>query len=460
MRREFGISKPWILALLLFSVTATERVMYGIAHAQGNTQILHVAGKFPLYLPTTFRSMATKLGFNVRQVNSPTYSAHVSNKPYPRQALAPIEADKRLNIIWLVSESLRADMLTQQYMPNTWAFAKRGARFTEHFSGGNGTRMGIFSMFYGLYGTYWQSFLEQRRGPVLVDQLLNAGYAMRMQTSSHFTYPEFDKTVWANVPGTSLHEDDQGAYWERDRRNVDRAIDWIAEQENGGQPYFFFQFFESPHANYSFPAESIVQEPYLETFNYATLDVDRDMHLVKARYINSVNHLDQQLGKLLKKLDESGALENTLVIITGDHGEEFMENGHWGHNSAYTNAQTQVPLVIFAPQVKPQVVSSLTSHLDIAPTVLNLLGTTTPADTYSLGHNLFGDKSRNDTLVSGWNTSALFTHDYKLSLSMQAFDFGEALVTNAQDQPIDDASQIYQDHSTRLAELLKEMAMF
>lgn len=460
MRRELAISKPWILVVLFFSVTATERVMYGVAHAQGNTQILHIAGNFPLYVPTTFRSIATKLGFSARQTQSPTYSAHASRKPYPRQALAPIDADDRLNIIWLVSESLRADMLTPEYMPSTWEFAKRGARFTEHFSGGNGTRMGIFSMFYGLYGTYWQSFLDQRRGPVLIDQLLNAGYETRMQTSSHFTYPEFDKTVWANVPGTALLEDDQGTYWERDRRNVDRAIDWITEQKNGDKPYFFFQFFESPHANYSFPAESVIQQPYLETFNYATLDVDKDMHLVKARYINSVNHLDQQLGKLLAKLEESAALENTLVIITGDHGEEFMENGHWGHNSAYTNEQTQVPLVVFAPHVEPQVVNTMTSHIDIAPTVLNLLGSTTPPEDYSLGHDLFGDKFRDDTLVSGWNTSALFTNDYKLSLSMQAFDFGEALVTNTQDQPIGNAAEIYQDHSARLAELLQEMAMF
>ena len=395
--------------------------MYGIAHARECPDSA-CRRQIPPLPPHNIPQHGDKIGLQRQAGKFANVLSSCLQQTLPQAGNCGSIRTTRLNIIWLVSESLRADMLTQQYMPNTWAFAKRGAHFTEHFSGGNGTRMGIFSCSMGctvpIGNLFWNSVEDLCS---LMGFLLNAGYAMRMQTSSHFTYPEFDKTVWANVPGTSLHEDDQGAYWERDRRNVDRAIDWIAEQENGGQPYFFFQFFESPHANYSFPAESIVQEPYLETFNYATLDVDRDMHLVKARYINSVNHLDQQLGKLLKKLDESGALENTLVIITGDHGEEFMENGHWGHNSAYTNAQTQVPLVIFAPQVKPQVVSSLTSHLDIAPTVLNLLGTTTPADTYSLGHNLFGDKSRNDTLVSGWNTSALFTHDYKLSLSMQAF---------------------------------------
>lgn len=460
MANKFSKKRIWVLTTLFLFACGTERVIYGIAHAQGDTSILHVAGSFPLYLPTTFRSLATRLGLNVRQTDSTTYSNKKASKPYPITQLLPIAAEHPPNIIWLVSESLRADMLNPEFMPNTWAFAQRGVRFTHHFSGGNGTRMGIFSMFYGLYGTYWHSFLEQRRGPVLVDQLINASYAMRMQTSSHFTYPEFDKTVWANVPSSALLEDDQGEYWERDRRNVDRAIRWIGEQQAQEKPYFFFQFFESPHANYSFPTESIIKEPYLETFNYATLDVNKDMDLVKARYINSVHHLDQQLGKLLDQVAERGDLSNTIILITGDHGEEFMERGHWGHNSAYTNEQTQVPLVIVAPALQPRVVDAMTSHLDIAPTILRLLGNATPAENFALGQDLLGDISRTDTLVAGWNTSALVTDQYKLSLSMQAFDFGEALVTNNLDEPVPNPSEVYQQHSSRLAKLLQEMAIF
>jgi membrane-anchored protein YejM (alkaline phosphatase superfamily) len=137
-----------------------------------------------------------------------------------------------------------------------------------------------------------------------------------------------------------------------------------------------------------------------------------------------------------------------------------MERGHWGHNSAYTNEQTQVPLVIIAPSLQPRVVNTMTSHLDIAPTVLRLLGNDTPPENFALGQDLFGDTIRADTLVAGWNTSALVTDQYKLSLSMQAFDFGEALVTNNLDEPVPNPAEVYQQHSSRLAKLLQEMAIF
>ena len=74
--------------------------------------------------------------------------------------LEVIQHEKPLNIVWLVSESWRWDMLNPEIMPNTWAVTQNAHRFTRHYSGGNGTRMGMFAMFYGLYGTYWFPFLH------------------------------------------------------------------------------------------------------------------------------------------------------------------------------------------------------------------------------------------------------------------------------------------------------------
>jgi membrane-anchored protein YejM (alkaline phosphatase superfamily) len=99
-----------------------------------------------------------------------------------------------------------------------------------------------------------------------------------------------------------------------------------------------FMFFESPHASYDFPPESVVKKPYLEDFNYLTTDPDSARVLLKNRYLNACHHLDSQLERIFQYLEREGLLESTIVVVTGDHGEEFMDSGRWGHNSQFSDA--------------------------------------------------------------------------------------------------------------------------
>ncbi len=129
----------------------------------------------------------------------------------------------------------------------------------------------------------------------------------------------------------------------------------------------------------------MIRPDYLRELNYATMDVHRDMPGIFNRYINSVHHLDQQLGRVLDRLERDGRLDDTLVVITGDHGEEFMEHGRWGHNSEFHDEQVRVPLVLAGPGVPGGVVTAPTSHLDVAPTLLGLLGVSNPPADYAVG---------------------------------------------------------------------------
>src|SRR4030095_12363055 len=101
-----------------------------------------------------------------------------------------------------------------------------------------------------------------------------------------------------------------------------------------------------------------------EEMNYATMDLERDMGLIKNRYINSCRHLDTQIERILKYLDEKGLMSSTIVLITGDHGEEFMEHGRWGHNSTFSEEQIRVPFVLWVPGRQPEEVNRMSSHLD------------------------------------------------------------------------------------------------
>ena len=448
----------WLLAAWLLA-TVGERLWFGVASATADSGIVAAAGQLPLYQPMSFRHLAARAGIAVRRRHDLHARAGAGALNYPLRPLRFAAAPRPPNVVWLVAESLRADMLTPEIMPNAWQFGLRATRFTRHYSGGNGTRMGLFSMFYGLYGSYWMSFLQHERPPVLMDRVQALRYELLLQTSARFSYPEFDRTLFAAVPRAALHEEPGDLGWERDRRNVTRALTWMAARP-AGQPFFYFQFFESPHARYFFPEESVIRRPYLDQLNYATMDVKRDIALIRNRYINAVHHLDQQLGRVLDGLQQQGRLADTIVIITGDHGEEFMEKGHWGHNSFFNEEQTQVPMIFYVPARAPAVVTRMTSHLDLPATLLPMLGGRSPAADYSLGMDLFGTGVRGYNVLADWDRVCIVDDDYKFVLSLAPGSNRGDPVTSRADGPVADHDAVLRQHEPLLRRVLAEMTRF
>ncbi|MBU60089.1 MAG: hypothetical protein CL543_14590 [Alcanivorax sp.] len=447
----------WLVAALLLCMVG-ERVAYGLSDLSGYRPVLNAARAVPFYQPATFEGLARDLGYTPPSREQWSVSAdgplHYPLHPLRAEAGAPSP-----NVLFLVSESLRADMLTPEIMPNLWRFAQRhGRRYTDHMSGGNGTRMGIFSLFYGLPGNYWFPFRESRRPPVLVSELLRRDYRPGLFTSARFSYPEFDQTVFATVPSSAMVSDDEGPGWRRDRRNVDRLLDFIGADRE--RPFFGFMFFESPHARYYFPEESVIRPDYLRELNYATMDVHRDMPGIFNRYINSVHHLDQQLGRVLDRLERDGRLDDTLVVITGDHGEEFMEHGRWGHNSEFHDEQVRVPLVLAGPGVPGGVVTAPTSHLDVAPTLLGLLGVSNPPADYAVGQPLDRVTAGRYRLAASWDAVAYLGPRYKVAMPMNAGGLGEMAVARAGDGPAADREAVMVRVRDRLVAVLRDMSRF
>jgi len=424
--------------------------------------VLVEGDRFPFYQALHWSELGRALGFERPDDGLTRAVSKVNELDYPLEPLPPLPASPRFNIVWLVSESFRADVLNPEVMPAAWAFAQGATRFTQHRSGGNGTRMGMFSMFYGLPGNYWFPFLRVRRGPVLLDSLIAADYDLELFTSARFSYPEFDKTLFAAVPGESLHEREPGLEgWENDRLNVSKLLASL-DARDPARPFLRFMFFESPHANYDFPDESILEPDYLADFDYATMDPERDMPRIWNRYVNACHHLDSQLARVLEGLDARGLSDDTLVVLTGDHGEEFMEHGRWGHNSEFTEQQIRVPLVIRVPGRAPAVVDRLSSHLDVPATLLALLGVDAAPENYSLGHDLFGPERRADCLVADWDELAVASADSKVVVSMRPSDFRAPRVSGPDDERLTeaDARSRLAASRPRLLELLRESGRF
>ena len=448
--------RAWIFALLALSVA--ERIGYGVAHVQAHSPTLAAAETFPFYSRLTFDRLARKWGFEVRRVPRVGLDLDSGQLEYPRGWVQSSRPEHPLNLVWLVAESWRADALDQEIMPATWAFAGRALRFTEHYSGGNGTRMGVFSMFYGLYGTYWFPMLAERRGPVLIDSLVQQGYQLSINTSAKFSYPEFDRTVFVDVSPEDLHQWNEGQSWERDREEVDGVLAFLDSRDRS-RPFMVFSFFESPHARYMFPEESVVASPYLEDFNYATMSLERDIELIRNRYLNACHHLDGQLARILDYLGGQGLLEETLVVVTGDHGEEFLEKGHWGHGSSFCQEQIRVPLVLWIPGHAAASVERMTSHLDLCATILHAIGVANPEEDLSLGHDLLGPCVREHSVVVDWSRLCIVTDEVKEIFPFKVAGAFRTETTDRDDRPVR-ASGTEHVPVDDLAEVLSGMSRF
>jgi len=458
-RRVVPRSRLVLASVALVVCLLGQSFAYGYSDIRSYSPVLVSASAFPLYMPVTFRHLAYRMGFEVLARPEMSGGAADGRLEYP---LAPIQVQppqRPFNIVWLVSESLRADMLDPEIMPATWAFAERAHRFTHHYSGGNGTRIGMFSMFYGLYGNLWFNFLREHHGPVVIDVLQQLGYRLKMFTSARFSYPEFDRTVFAKVPLDELHEEEGGPGWERDRRNVAEILDFLHAQ-TPDRPFMTFMFFESPHARYYFPPESVIREPYLEDFNYATMDLDHDMPLIKNRYINSCHHLDSQIARILDDLEEHQLLDSTIVLITGDHGEAFMEKGRWGHNSDFTEEQVHTPMVLWVPGTGASVTDRITSHLDIVPTLLPILGVTNDVRDYALGKSLLGSEKHDYIVLADWSRIAYFDDEFKATFPMQVGGTIRSEVTRADDAALENSDDFYDTRRGRLLEIMKDIGRF
>ena len=450
------------LALIIVTLSLGERVAYGFSAVANYQPILFASESYPMYLPMSFRTLAARLG--VRDAGKTSSGIQIKNSAlnYP---LKPLDVDSSVrppNIVWLVAESLRFDMLDPKIMPQLWDFSQQAVRLEKHYSGGNLTQMGVFSMFYGLYGNYWFPMHAARRSPVLMDVMQQRGYQFSLHTSQRFTYPAFDKTIFVNMnPNDMQALFDSRPAWERDRQNIKDLLAFVDKRDET-KPFMAYMFFETTHAPYVFPPDLVIAKPYLEDLNYLTTDFTGDIQLIKNRYINSSHHVDQQIGRVIAHLKEKKLLENTVVIVLGDHGEEFMEISRWGHSAEFNRFQTSTPAVIWVPGSKPRVVSGITSHLDIPATLMPLLGVRNPPSDYSQGMNLMDPGYRRDYAVAAdWNRLAYLGETVKVAFPINAQGGAKRdEVTDGNDQAIADPAQAKQKISPAIAEMMQNLTRF
>jgi membrane-anchored protein YejM (alkaline phosphatase superfamily) len=320
--------------------------------------------------------------------------AGASKLAYP---LTPLQCsqEEQLNLLIILVDAMRSDLQGIGITPNLDDLAaRRASSFSNHFSGGNSSRMGAFSLFYGLPPGYFGSFEALQKPPVMMDQLMASGYQFGLFSSSNMYRPvTLDRTAFANVANLRIETKPVDALaWERDRIMTRDWLTWLDERDQD-RPFFGFLFYDAVNER-TFPPEygarvsSNPEDPLPEEF---------------ARYKTSVLFVDELIGTVLAGLEQRGLADNTVIMISSDHGEEFDENGDGivGHGSGYSRQQLGVPMLLAWPGLEPGQFSHRTSHYDVAPTLMRrLMGCSNALSDYSSGQDLY-DGPQWEWLIAG-----------------------------------------------------------
>ncbi len=287
---------------------------------------------------------------------------------------------KRLNIILIQVDSLRRDIVGKGVMKTVDFLAKNGFFLKNAFSNANWTRPSNLSQFYsklsnelGISDTKFHIFpLEKelfyrRKLKNLITILRKNGYITGFIGNNIFLHGF--SSLGVDI-GFESYLDFENQKYETEYI-LEFAEKWI--KNTNGAPFFLFLDFNKSHTPY---------KPKINDIDLKELFINRRFALYKA----TLRNIDRKIKKLLSFLEKSGLLENTLIIVNGDHGEVFKNYGKpfitperkaskiWNHGSTLKCEELKVP-VIFYLKNKIKGESNISFQLlDIAPTILGFIG--------------------------------------------------------------------------------------
>jgi len=354
---------------------------------------------------------------------------------YPLHQLQCKSPNPAYNIIFILVDSLRFDSVANDSMPYLFRFKLENWQFQNQYSGGNATQPGLFTLFYSIPSNYWSAAQQQKISPILITLLQKYGYDFGVFWSSPIDNPPFNQTIFATLPkNNSFFSSNATNVGDRDREITTKAIQFLLQHKKQ-QPFFLNVFYDAAHSyckeqNFTTP-NILAKSPCFRM----VLNNDSDKTPYLNRYQNAVHFIDSELEKLLETIKQQGYLENSILIITSDHGEEFNDYHHnyWGHTSNIAKVQTHIPLIIHWPQKKQQIFHHITTGYDLVPTLLqDLFACQNNVKDYSIGHHLLSIKqNRYPILVGGYGNMGYIENDLLTTL----FASGEVALTDLQLNP-------------------------
>jgi arylsulfatase A-like enzyme/Flp pilus assembly protein TadD len=282
----------------------------------------------------------------------------------------------RPNVLLITIDTLRADRVGvydpgRGLTPNIDRLAAVAAVFERAYAHTVTTLpshvnifLGTTPMFHGVHDN--ANFVVPPGLPTLAGHLKAAGYATAAFIGGFPLDARFGLNRGFDVYDDDLRtaKKDPGIDAGRERRAqavLDRALAWLAGRRS---PWLVWVHFYDPHDPYSPP------EPFRSRY-------------AKEPYDGEIAYTDSVVGALLKHLRDARAEENTLVVLTGDHGESLGDHGERTHGYLAYDSALRIPLIIREPSGSSppsgRRIAALVSHIDLFPTICDVLGLRPPA---------------------------------------------------------------------------------
>jgi arylsulfatase len=285
------------------------------------------------------------------------------------------------------------------------ALARNGALFTQAIANGYDTPSAMGPIFTSRYASFHHpvgmGLVLAPQWPTITEILHKSGYdtaafnAANAWLTADF---QFDRGFNVFVDHMTRHNriftpliryayQLRGEKLGRAEQLTSHALSWLTTTwQKTHKPFFLWFHYMDTHFPYNPKNLSWTQRINAIRLNHKmiqrngaqTLQSGKDITLHEAKKIHAlyeqeIAYVDQSLGQFLEQLaDIEVSPENTYLILTADHGEQFMEHGGMSHGEFYEE-NIRIPLILHGPDIRPRVIPTQVNQLDIAPTILELL---------------------------------------------------------------------------------------
>jgi len=308
----------------------------------------------------------------------------------------------KTNVILIVLESTGSryifdEKLTRKGqgvpMPFLHALSQRSLYLSRHYATANSSPRALFSIFTGLYPEPEPEFFSLRPSLKIKTWTSYLPSALQFLVTPCAVEWYFPLGLLKNNGITEIFGQSQLDFAEKrthpaEARNEEQTADYFAARiAEAPQPFFATYISFAPHYPY---------HDYGDRWHVSAGETRLD------RYVDNLRLLDAQIEKIFKALEARAVLQNTLIVIVGDHSEAFRQHkGNYIHSLHSYEENLAVPALFYYPAaIKPRRIDFLTSHVDIAPTVLDLLKVRYAAQSFQ-GVSLLRPVARNHILAYG-----------------------------------------------------------
>jgi len=376
-------------------------------------------------------------------------AGYASLAALPSKAAQYHEPAKGPNVILIAADALRADYLklysqeAETSTPGLEALANDGILFRHHVSQASWTKPSFATIFSGLYASSHTATSKMAMLPDSVNtfpEILQGGgyytkgFSNNGNIASSFNFNQgfsdyvdphvrlyFDAGASASdlsmyqilrrarhIAMSKISEKMDVEDFYQPAENVTRdALSWLDNKRPSDRPFFLFLHYMDTH------------DPFMDHtqpgVGYARVRMqnpDPEKYLVpmKRAYNSEIDYMDRHLAALFEGLKTRGLYDNSVIVFTSDHGEEFYDHDGWWHGQTLFDEVILVPMIVKLPgqQGAGVVNDGLSRHIDIAPTLLSLAGLTPAGEMPGLSL-----LNANGTLANGHVTFVYAENDFE-----------------------------------------------